>query len=276
MGVRRDDDIFKQSLAELSRRAGERAAQRSTLDPSAAARARHAALQAYDRTRARRLRLALGFTMGAVVGSGIAALVATVGSPPAPTSASAAMPADRAAPIEMASATSPPPQSTSPVSPSPAPAPPSSVANPPAVAAVGPAPAAVAADGQPAPVETPASASPLQRDEVREVQARLRSFGFNPGPVDGLSGRTTEAAVMHYQQQREQLQTGKVDRRLLEQLRQDAAPQVAPPDAQRVAQRAARPDARTTRSRGARSADPFEPVREAGDRVGRWLDSVLR
>jgi peptidoglycan hydrolase-like protein with peptidoglycan-binding domain len=78
----------------------------------------------------------------------------------------------------------------------------------------------------------------------------------------------TEGAVMHYQQNRGQPQTGKVDRELLEQLRQDPAPQVAQP--------AARPVARATTSPGARRSDPFEPVRTAGNRIGRWLESLTR
>lgn len=260
--LRGHNDLFKESVAELSRRAAERLAQQAT-DPAAAAQARRAALQAYDRARARRLRLALGLGVAAIVGSGIAGLVATVGLPPAPPSASAAALAERLAPVEMASATvSPPSQATADLS--------ASVPSP----AVEPetAPAAVAADDRAAPVEAP----PLQRDEVREVQARLRSLGFNPGPLDGIAGRTTMGAVMHYQQQRSLPQTGNIDGDLLVQLREDPNPQLAQAAPQQVAQRAPRPDARASRSRGARSADPFEPVKEAGNRFGRWLDSLAR
>jgi hypothetical protein len=82
----------------------------------------------------------------------------------------------------------------------------------------------------------------------------------------------TAAAVMRYQQAKGQSQTGTVDRELLEQLRQDPAPQVV----QQVAQRAATPGARATRSPGPRRSDPFEPVRAAGNRLGRWLESRLR
>ena len=120
---------------------------------------------------------------------------------------------------------------------------------------------------QAAPVEPAPNPAPLRRDEVREVQARLQSFGFNPGPVDGVLGVMTEDAVMHYQRHRGQAQTGTVDRQLLEQLRRDPAPQVA----QRV-----RPDTRSARSPAARRSDPFEPVRAAGNRLGQWLDSLVR
>jgi DNA-binding NarL/FixJ family response regulator len=303
----RGGELSKQSMAELSRRLAERAAKQRAVGPRAAAAARRAALQAYDRARARRLRLVLGFAVGAVVGSGIANLVPTVGLRPVPPSPDAAARPEPASPLSLASAApaSVPPESPSPspasssLSPSvpytpavepaatqaapaadskPAPAPPESAAPsplpPPAsVASARPSTAertepAPATTSQQAPVEPEPNPAPLQRDEVREVQARLRSFGFNPGPLDGTPGRATEGAVMNYQQNRAQLQTGKVDGQLLEQLRQDPAPQIA--------QRAARSDARATRSPGARRSDPFEPVRVAGNRLGQWLESLTR
>ena len=120
----------------------------------------------------------------------------------------------------------------------------------------------------PNPTTPEANEPQLKRDEVRELQARLRSFGFNPGPVDGIAGRTTEGAVLHYQQKRDLPQTAKVDRQLLERLRQDGATQIAARDAPRVAQRPAKP--------GARRADPLQPVKDGFDRLGRWMDSLVR
>jgi hypothetical protein len=68
-------------------------------------------------------------------------------------------------------------------------------------------------------------------------------------------------------------QTGKLDRQLLEQLRQDTTPQVR----QQIVQRAARPEPRSaSSSSGARRADPLQPVKDGFDHVGRWLDSVFR
>ena len=78
----------------------------------------------------------------------------------------------------------------------------------------------------------------------------------------------TEDAIMRYQQNRGQPQSGKVDRELLEQLREDPAPTVV--------QRATGPYARPSLSPGPRRSDPFAPVRAAGDRLGQWLDSRLR
>jgi CheY-like chemotaxis protein len=290
------DEIPKQSMAELSRRLAERATRQRAVDPAAAA-ARRAALQAYDRVRARRLRLVMGFAVGAVVGSGIAYLVPTVSSRAVPPSPSAAARPDAASPLSMAAAApAPAPPSlayTPAVVPAamqaalaadsqPVPAPPESAAPsplpPPAsLASAGPLPAVetepVPATGsQQAPVEPLPNQTPLRRDDAREVQARLRSFGFNPGRVDGVPGTMTEGAVMHYQQNRGQPQTGKIDRELLEQLRQDPAPQVA----RQVAKPAARPVARAPASPGAWRSDPFEPVRAAGNSLGQWLDSRVR
>ncbi|MEA2845436.1 MAG: putative peptidoglycan binding domain, partial [Rhodospirillaceae bacterium] len=238
----RADEISDQSMAELARRLAERAARQRAVDPSAAKAAHRAALQAYDRARARRLRLVLGVAVGAVVGSGIAYLVPTVGSPPVPPSPStAAARPEPASPIKMAAAASvpAPPElfSSSPALSSPSPA--ASVAYTPVVvpgaaqvaptadsqpapaplelAASSPPPASLASGGpfagaepapatgsQRAPVEPPMDQTPLRRDEMREVQARLRSFGFDPGSVDGVPGAMTESAVMHYQRNRGQ------------------------------------------------------------------------
>jgi Putative peptidoglycan binding domain len=310
----RADEISDQSMAELSRRLAERAARQRAVDPSAAKAAHRAALQAYEQARARRLRLVLGVAVVVVVGSGIAYLVPTVGSlsvPPSPSTA-AARP-EPPSPIEMAAAASAsaPPES---ISSSPAlssPSPTASVAYTPVVVPAAaqvataadsqPAPAplesaasspppppaslasarpfraagtepAPATDGQRAPVEPAMDQTPLRRDEMREVQARLRSFGFDPGSVDGVPGAMTESAVMHYQRNRGQPPTGKVDRELLAQLRQDPAPQVA----QRAPRPASRPVARATASLVPRRSDPFEPVRAAGDRLGQWLQTLVR
>ena len=67
----RDDEAFKQSMAELSRRLGERVAQQSTGHPAAAATERRAALQAYDLARERRQIAMLGVAVAAVIGAGI-------------------------------------------------------------------------------------------------------------------------------------------------------------------------------------------------------------
>ena len=260
----RDDEISKRSMADLARRLAERAAQQRAVDPRAAAAERRAALEAYNQARERRLIVGLSVAVAVTVGAGIAYLVSTVDSRPVPPFPSVAA---RPEPASSVGRTSTAPAAASPDSPLPA----AGVAYTPAVETAS-APAALAADKQPAPVAATPSDAPLGRDDVREIQARLRSFGFNPGPVDGAAGRMTEGAVRRYQQDRARPQTGEIDRQLLEQLRQDPAAQVA----QQVAQRAARPDGRVTPSSRPRRSDPFEPVRTAGNRFGQWLDSLTR
>ena len=253
-------------MAELARRLAERTARQHAGDPAAAAAARRAALEAYDLARERRLIVALSTVLALTVGAAVAYFVSTIESRPLSQPPSAA--AQPAPSREIASA------AVAPVLADPSP-PPASASPPPSVGdATEPAAtqAPLVTDSQPAPVEARPSESPLQTNDVREIQAKLRSFGFNPGPVDGTAGRLTEVAARRYQQARGQPQTGEIDRRLLEQLRQDPAPPVA----QQVAQRGPRPDTRASRAPGSRRSDPFEPVRSAGNRVGQWLDSLVR
>ena len=262
----RNDDVSKLLIAELSRRLAERAARQRAVDPTAVKTARRAALEAYDRTRARRQRLVLGLAGGAIACSSIIYLVPTPGSRVA-ASPSVALP-ESALLLSIAVAT-PIPALPDLALPSPAPSP-SPAINVAYASAVVPAAvqAAPAADGQLALAEMAPNEAPLRRDEAREVQARLRSFGFNPGPVDGDLGAMTEGAIRRYQQNRGQPQTGKVDRELLQQLRHDPAP--------KIVQRTAGSYARPTPSPEPRRPNPFESVRAAGDRLGQWLDSRLR
>lgn len=273
----RRDDVFVRSVAELSRLASERVALQSAAGPAAAAQARRAALLAYDRARARRLRWAIGFVVGVVAGTGIAALVATINAPAPPELAGAAAPAEPMPAVDVASLgpKDSPVQDTSPQPAEPAQAA-AVVADDLVPAAVAPSalmPNAMPSALMPNPMTPEANEPQLKREEVRELQARLRSFGFNPGPVDGIAGQATERAALRYQQERAQPQTGKVDRALLEQLRQDPSPQARP----QVAQRVTRPEPRVARpSPSARSADPLQPVKDGFDRVGRWIDSLVR
>lgn len=109
----------------------------------------------------------------------------------------------------------------------------------------------------------------------------LRSLGFNPGPVDGNAGRKTTGAVMRYQQDRNQPQTGEVDRDLLHELRQESAPKVAagavPPDPQ-PAPPTASPPRHAPPPRYAnpppRRSGPLDFLRDADANISRWLQSL--
>ena len=255
------DAVAKPAIAELSRRLAERVARQQAVDPAAAKAARRAALEAYDLARARRRRWALGFAMAGIVGSAVVCLVPWVGTKAVPPSLNAALPEPPPV-LSMAIAT-PKPALLNSVSPEPSP-PPFQATN----AAYMATQAAPPVDVQQVVVEPVKNQTPLGRDEAREIQARLRSFGFNPGPVDGDPGAMTEVAIRRYQQNRGQPQTGSADRDLLERLRHDPKP--------KIVQRIAGPYARPTPSREPPRANPFEFVRSAGDRLGQWLDAKLR
>ncbi|HMK00126.1 MAG TPA: peptidoglycan-binding domain-containing protein [Reyranella sp.] len=252
------------STEELSRQLAERLARQRAADPAAAAAARRAALLAYDQARERRMIVALSVVLAATVAASVGYFVSTIDSQPVPPLASAATRPQPAPPVETAAAAPAPALDSAPAA---SPAPAASAAETPA-AEPATAETAQAADSQAALVNGTPNPAPLQRNDVREIQAKLRSFGFNPGAVDGNPGRMTEGAVKRYQQDRGQPQTGEIDNALLQQLRQDPAP----PAVQQVAQRAARP----ARSPGPRRSDPFEPVRAAGNRFGQWMDSLVR
>lgn len=268
------DARFKQSIADLSRRLGERAARQATADPGTKVEAQRAAVRAYFTSRAR-LTMVLGTVAAAVAAATIAWLVVMIAAPDSPMPPVAARPVPPPD-IETAAAIPPPEaQAPSPAQPSATPVAPvvAPVEAPAAPAAplqpvVGTAPPAKAtatdsASAVPAAAPPPA---PLRLDEVREVQGRLRAFGFNPGPIDGTSGPRTQGAVMHYQQERGLPQTGQADRDLLEQLRRDPAPQVAvrPDPPRQAATHASRP----------RSSDPFAPLQAIGDSINRWFQSI--
>lgn len=63
---------------------------------------------------------------------------------------------------------------------------------------------------------------PINTDEVREVQAWLKAFGFYHGPVDGVSGPLTATAVKRYRIARKIDEAGGLDRSILKQVRQQS------------------------------------------------------
>lgn len=249
------DENFKHSLEGLTRRLGERALPQTPAERKAAAAKHRAALLASERVRAQRLKLA--FTIGGVMlgVAGTTFLIVMAAIAPEPAAPRVTAQAVRAptvavvAPVAVAAAAT-----TEPAPPPPVPPP---VAQEPVAA--------------PAPIEEAA----LAPDDVREIQERLRNFGFNPGPLDGVAGAMTAAAVMHYEQDRMLPQTGTLDRQMLAQLRQDMAPPVPLPDVQ-VTQRAPRPVARRAPHPVQAGSDPFAPLQLAAYRFDQWMRSLMR
>jgi len=220
------DEVTEQWLAKLSGQLAERGDRQRAVDPEAATAARRGALNTYDRARSRRQRLLLGFALGAVLGSGIANLPGILDLWPSAASTEQALALDLRQSAQLSSAEPTTNQHPNgepildppgPRSPLPPDAPKSFGFNKEASNRAGSA-------NRPAVAEATPSQVRLERNEIQEVQTRLRSFGFNPGPIDGAVGTKTAEAVIKYQQARGQLQTGTVNRELLEQLRQDAAP----------------------------------------------------
>ena len=243
MDARRDkppanDAMFIDVMADFSRQLGERVARQSAAGLASAQQERREALRTYDRKRRRQQMLTAGVAVGALVALGIASLAPPIVPPVAAPPAVAAAPAEPPPPVMVAAAQPTVLPDTQPTTPAPAPV-----------------------QSIPAAAPSVATPEPLTSEEVREVQKRLQGFGFNPGPADGIAGRMTMAAAMNYQLKRGQPQSSEIDRDLLEQLRQDPAPHVAPPPpVVRTAQRAPRPT---------RPSNPF-------DQLGRWLDSLVR
>jgi type IV secretory pathway VirB10-like protein len=72
----------------------------------------------------------------------------------------------------------------------------------PEVAEAKPAPAA-ATPVAPSPAPAVAAPSrPLSKDEIKELQGKLGAAGFTAGPIDGVVGPQTEAALRRYAQSR--------------------------------------------------------------------------
>lgn len=89
------------------------------------------------------------------------------------------------------------PQAAAPVEP---PSPPR-----PEVAEAKPPPPAAAATVTPAAAPPPAVATPsrpLSKDEIKELQGKLGAVGFTAGPIDGVVGPQTQAALRRYAQSR--------------------------------------------------------------------------
>ena len=70
----------------------------------------------------------------------------------------------------------------------------------------------------------PADDRPLSRTEMQEIQSRLAALGFDPGPIDGVMGSGSRAALRAYQRSAKQPPDGYPTSRLLDELRQARQP----------------------------------------------------
>ena len=53
---------------------------------------------------------------------------------------------------------------------------------------------------------------------IKQAQNRLKELGYNPGPVDGIWGKKTEAAIKKFQQEKNLQVTGELDEKTREKL----------------------------------------------------------
>lgn len=228
------DDRFAKALGDFARRIGERAAAERAPDPLAAAEKRRAALAAHDRDRMQRWLIGSSVAVGLVAVVGLLTLAMmwlpiSLGRAGVPVveQRKADTRAGYARDETIVTAGVPPAQARSPSQP---------------VVIVVPA---IPESPVVSMAELKAWARPvpggLSAAEIREVQGRLLTLGYDPGRIDGADGPRTQAAVRRYRERRSLLPAnGTIDRNLLTALRQDPSPRIAqkPP----------------------RSSDPFEPI----------------
>jgi Putative peptidoglycan binding domain len=210
------DESFQRSLDAFSRQLAARTADRP---PDTGMASKQRFVDREQRGRGRLLVWVVAFALGAAAAAGgiYAFQPQTASAPPRAIVAPSPQP-----PAASSAALPDPAPSVQP----PRPAPP---VQPPRVEA-----AAVVAR-EPQPVAAPPEPAELQMYEILEVQARLKSLGMAPGPLDSISGPLTAAAVKRFEASKGQPQTGKVDRDLLKKLRQEPSP---PSQTQRAAKQA--------------------------------------
>lgn len=233
------DETFREALGDFARRVGERTAAKPAANPVEAAEKRRAALSAYDRERVRHWMIGSSIVLGTVallggLGLGMMWLPLKLGRAGVPIAEQ--RPVDtriadtRTTEVQLVRAQA--------VLPEPArakvPAQPVAIAVPAVPESPDVSMAELKAWAEPAP-------GGLSAAEIREVQGRLLTLGYNPGRIDGALGPNTRAAANRYRERRNLLPAnGAVDYNLLTALRQEPMPRVA--------------------QRPQRSTDPFEPI----------------
>ena len=75
--------------------------------------------------------------------------------------------------------------------------------------------------------EPPPQTQGLHRDDIREIQSRLKALGFEAGELDGMVGPQTRNAIRRYQAARDRPADGYPDRELLQVLRRESGPAAA-------------------------------------------------
>jgi peptidoglycan hydrolase-like protein with peptidoglycan-binding domain len=92
-------------------------------------------------------------------------------------------------------------------------------------------PAPPVSPAKPAAQQATPPSPPLPWGDIREAQGRLKSLGFDPGPIDGSPGPLTTAAVTKFEQTHGLPQTGVIDKDVLAALRREPGSTLPPPPA---------------------------------------------
>lgn len=90
--------------------------------------------------------------------------------------------------------------------------------------------------GGPGTAAETADETPANREEVAEIQELLAARGYDPGPIDGMIGPRTAAAIRQYQEEADLEPTGNATRGLLARLRNTASGPGRRPPRQRADQ----------------------------------------
>jgi peptidoglycan hydrolase-like protein with peptidoglycan-binding domain len=121
---------------------------------------------------------------------------------------------------------------------------------------------------------------PARRDaRVEAVQAALRDVGYYAGPLDGIAGEQTKAAIAAYERKLGWAPTGAASRDLLTAIKAAASAPPAPPEAITmglIAPAAAAPDKQVAAVQDALAKAAYGPVRADGVFGRQTRDAIVR
>jgi peptidoglycan hydrolase-like protein with peptidoglycan-binding domain len=121
---------------------------------------------------------------------------------------------------------------------------------------------------------------PAQRDaRVEAVQAALREVGYYAGPLDGIAGEQTKAAIAAYERKLGWAPTGAASRDLLTAIKAETSAPPAPPEAITmglIGPPAAAPDKQVAAVQDALAKAAYGPVRADGVFGRQTRDAIVR
>jgi peptidoglycan hydrolase-like protein with peptidoglycan-binding domain len=121
-------------------------------------------------------------------------------------------------------------------------------------------------------------AAPRRDGRVEAIQAALREAGYYSGPVDGIAGEQTEAAIMAYEQRLGWAPTGAASRDLLAAVQADIAARRAAGEAVSAAADAPEPegDSRVAEVQEALAKAAYGPLKADGVFGRQTQEAIIR